>query len=242
MSAIQAIQITKTFGQGRNRFEALQPTSFAIEQGEFVAIIGPSGSGKSTLLTIMGGLQQPDTGEVTINGHPFSTESERKRGKIRFNDIGFVLQSSNLVPFLTVLDQLQLINIVQKESFNKHQAESLLEQLNILHLKDKYPKELSGGERQRVAIAKALFNRPSIILADEPTASLDTQNAFDVVQILSKQAKNGKKAVIMVTHDQRLIDACDKVYYMEDGNLRLERGVDIHALNQLHEEFPIDDN
>lgn len=233
MTAIQAIQITKTFGQGRNQFKALQSTSFAIEAGEFVAIIGPSGSGKSTLLTIMGGLQQPDTGEITINDHAFSTESEKVRAKIRFNDIGFILQSANLVPFLNVLDQLQLLNLVAKEKFNQQQAESLLEQLHILHLKDKYPNELSGGERQRVAIAKALFNRPSIILADEPTASLDTQNAYEVVEILAKQAKNGRKAVVMVTHDQRLIDQCDKVYYMEDGELHLERGIDIHAFGQL---------
>jgi putative ABC transport system ATP-binding protein len=233
MTAIQAIQITKTFGQGRNQFKALQSTSFAIEAGEFVAIIGPSGSGKSTLLTIMGGLQQPDTGEITINDHAFSTESEKARAKIRFNDIGFILQSANLVPFLNVLDQLQLLNLVAKEKFNQQQAESLLEQLHILHLKDKYPNELSGGERQRVAIAKALFNRPSIILADEPTASLDTQNAYEVVEILAKQAKNGRKAVVMVTHDQRLIDQCDKVYYMEDGELHLERGIDIHAFGHL---------
>jgi len=233
MTAIQAIQITKTFGQGRNQFKALQSTSFAIEAGEFVAIIGPSGSGKSTLLTIMGGLQQPDTGEITINDHAFSTESEKVRAKIRFNDIGFILQSANLVPFLNVLDQLQLLNLVAKEKFNQQQAESLLEQLHILHLKDKYPNELSGGERQRVAIAKALFNRPSIILADEPTASLDTQNAYEVVEILAKQAKKGRKAVVMVTHDQRLIDQCDKVYYMEDGELHLERGIDIHAFGQL---------
>ncbi|SDQ22409.1 ABC transporter ATP-binding protein [Carnobacterium viridans] len=221
MKLIELDNVSRSFGEGHKRIEALKDTSFSIGEGEFVAIIGPSGSGKSTLLTIIGGLQQPSKGTVEINEKPFSAVTEKKRAALRFKEIGFILQASNLVPFLTVKDQLNLVNKVEKSKVDIQKQNDLLKELGILDLKDKYPSDLSGGERQRVAIARALYHDPSVILADEPTASLDSEKAFEVVEILARETKNKKKATIMVTHDERLISYCDKVYVMKDGVLTL---------------------
>lgn len=210
--------ISKTFQDGSQTITALQPTNFSIEAGEFIAIIGPSGSGKSTFLTLAGGLQTPTTGRILINQSDYSDLSEQKRAKLRYKDIGFILQSSNLIPFLTVEKQLVLVDKVNKKSEPVRRQELLIE-LGIAHLKNKFPKDLSGGERQRVAIARALYNDPAIILADEPTASLDSHRAFEVTELLAKESKNHNKSIIMVTHDQRMIEQCDKVYEMRDGVL-----------------------
>ncbi|MFC4711156.1 ABC transporter ATP-binding protein [Enterococcus eurekensis] len=218
MSAIEVKNVTKTFKDGDTTIEALKETNFSVEKGEFVAVIGPSGSGKSTFLTIIGGLQTPTEGEVRINNQAFSGKKEKERAKLRFEEIGFILQASNLVPFLTVKKQLELVDKVAKQKANKKGLD-LLTQLEVKSLENKYPEELSGGERQRVAIARALYNDPTIILADEPTASLDTEKAYEVVKILAKEAKEREKAIIMVTHDLRLVDYCDKVYLMNDGVL-----------------------
>lgn len=219
MSAIEFKDVKKTFKDGDTMIEALKETNFSVEKGEFVAIIGPSGSGKSTFLTIAGGLQAPTAGEVLINDQPFSDQKEKNRAKLRFKEIGFILQASNLVPFLTVKKQLKLVDKVSKE--NKTQsAQDLFTQLGIDKLQNKYPEDLSGGERQRVAIARALYHDPTIILADEPTASLDSEKAYEVVKILAQETKEKNKATIMVTHDTRLTDYCDRVLVMEDGILK----------------------
>lgn len=221
MKLIEAKNINKTFQDGSKEIIALKDTDFSVEAGEFVAIVGPSGSGKSTLLTILGGLQKPSEGEVKIDEEEFSDVSDKERTQLRFEKIGFILQASNLVPFLKVEDQLRLVNKVKGEKYEKQTADDLLEALNIEDLRDKYPSDLSGGEQQRVAIARALFHNPPVILADEPTASLDTERAIEVVEILARETKDKEKATIMVTHDERLIGYCDKVYSMEDGKLTL---------------------
>lgn len=219
MNAIEFKNVTKSFQDGDATIEALKNTNFSVKKGEFVAIIGPSGSGKSTFLTIAGGLQAPSDGEVLINGKTFSGKKEKERAKLRFDEIGFILQSSNLVPFLSVKNQLKLVDKVSKSKAMTKGGEPL-KQLGVASLVNKYPEELSGGERQRVAIVRALYHDPTIILADEPTASLDTDKAFEVVKILAEETKEKNKATIMVTHDLRLVDYCDKVYLMEDGVLR----------------------
>ena len=211
---IDVINLEKHFG-AKNVLDGISTT---INKGDIVAVIGPSGSGKSTLLTIAGGLQAPSEGEVLVNGNSFSGKKVKARAKLRFEEIGFILQASNLVPFLTVKKQLQLVDKVTKSKTPKTGTD-LLAQLGVAGIVNKYPDELSGGERQRVAIVRALYNDPTIILADEPTASLDTDKAFEVVKILAKETKEKNKATIMVTHDLRLVDYCDKVYYMEDGIL-----------------------
>lgn len=211
--------IVKTFGSGHTEVTALKGIKFNVKQGEFVSIIGPSGSGKSTFLTISGGLQTPTSGEIAINGQSFSDLSEKKRADLRFKEIGFILQSSNLIPFLKVKEQFYLVDRVSHQKQNETVIDDLLKSLDIYDLKESYPRDLSGGERQRVAIARALFNDPSLILADEPTASLDTDHAFEVVKLLVKEAHEKQKATVMVTHDARMIKWSDRVYRMKDGDL-----------------------
>jgi lipoprotein ABC transporter, ATP-binding protein len=224
MNVLEFKNVTKSYQDGNNEIEALKETNFKIEEGQFIAIIGPSGSGKSTFLTLAGGLQTPSKGQIIINGKDYTNLSEKERAKLRFNDIGFVLQASNLVPFLTAKQQLELVDRINKNNKqiiqDKH---SLFKELGIEHLENKLPKDLSGGERQRLAIARALYNDPAIILADEPTASLDSDRAFEVVELLSKECREKNKSIIMVTHDNRMIEKCDHVYRMKDGILTKER-------------------
>ena len=224
MNVLEFKNVTKSYQDGNKEIEALKETNFKIEEGQFIAIIGPSGSGKSTFLTLAGGLQTPSKGQIIINGKDYTNLSEKERAKLRFNDIGFVLQASNLVPFLTAKQQLELVDRINKRKRQTLQDQkSLFKELGIDHLENKLPKDLSGGERQRLAIARALYNNPAIILADEPTASLDSDRAFEVVDLLSKECKEKNKSIIMVTHDNRMTEKCDHVYRMKDGILTKER-------------------
>ncbi|HGP5341194.1 TPA: ABC transporter ATP-binding protein [Streptococcus pyogenes] len=220
MSVLTFKQVTKTFQDGHHEINALKATDFSIEAGEFVAIIGPSGSGKSTFLTIAGGLQTPSSGQLIIDGTDYTHLSEKERSRLRFKSVGFILQASNLIPFLTVQQQLELVDHL---TGSKEKANQLLDDLGITGLKHQLPQELSGGERQRAAIARALYHDPALILADEPTASLDTEKAYEVVKLLAKESKEKNKAIIMVTHDDRMLKYCDKVYRMQDGELCQER-------------------
>lgn len=213
--------VTKDYLQGDTVIRALKETNFTAYEGELIAIVGPSGSGKSTFLTILGGLQKPTTGKVLIDGKPFSDLTTKEKSKKRLKDIGFILQASNLIPFLTVKEQMFLYNKVTKSKINSPWMDELFQKLDVEKLKNKYPNELSGGERQRAAIAKALYHDPVVIFADEPTASLDTNRAFEVVKLLAKETKEQKKATIMVTHDERMLEFCDKVYVIMDGVLSL---------------------
>ncbi|WP_186668430.1 ABC transporter ATP-binding protein [Sporosarcina sp. BP05] len=223
MAVLELKQVKKTFGSGHKQVEAMKVTNFLADRGELIAIIGPSGSGKSTFLTIVGGLLTPTSGEVIINDKNLGDLNEKERSKIRLKEIGFILQASNLIPFLTVANQLKLLDQVKKENMTKKQLEELYEDLGIGDLRTKYPSDLSGGERQRVAIAKALYSNPSIILADEPTASLDSDRAYEVMELLKNETKNKNTTTIVVTHDIRLVDYCDKVYKMTDGVLVQEK-------------------
>lgn len=222
MAVLEMNRVKKTFGTGHKKVDALKETNFRAEQGELIAVIGPSGSGKSTFLTIAGGLLSPTNGDILINDTNIATLNEKQLSKIRLKEIGFILQASNLVPFLTVEKQLKLLDKVKKDNMNKEQLEQLYKDLGIGDLRSKYPSDLSGGERQRVAIAKALYSNPSIILADEPTASLDSDRAYEVMDLLKEETKNKKTTTIVVTHDIRLVDYCDKVYKMVDGVLELQ--------------------
>ena len=218
-NVLEMKNIYKKYGEKHTEVIALKELSFAVQPGEFVAVIGPSGSGKSTFLTIAAGLQAPTSGEVIVGGQSLNKLTKKQRLAQRFQKIGFILQSSNLVPFLTVEDQFHLIEKVDKSRKNSELKEQLLETLGLKELRNSYPRDLSGGERQRVAIACALYHEPDVILADEPTASLDTEKAFDVVQLLAKEAKEKDKGIIMVTHDERLFKYCDRVVRIRDGEL-----------------------
>ncbi|RUS45081.1 ABC transporter ATP-binding protein [Cohnella sp. AR92] len=218
---LQLIDVSKTYNEGSNRTVALDRVSLEVRPGEFVAVIGPSGSGKSTFLSIAGALLQASEGEVRISGQKLSKASEKELSRIRLREVGFMMQSSNLVPYLNVVEQLLIIKRmggrVAKE--DKVYALQLLEELGLGAKRKSYPEELSGGEKQRVAIARAFMNDPKLILADEPTASLDTKRAHEVVGLIAKEVKSRNKAAIMVTHDERMLAYVDKVYRMEDGKL-----------------------
>lgn len=222
MTILQLKNVQKVFGSGHTKVEAMKQTDFEAKAGELIAVIGPSGSGKSTFLTIAGGLQTPSNGDVYINGTPITELNEKKRSKVRLKEVGFVLQASNLVPFLNIKQQMQLLDKVKKNNLKGEELEQLYTSLGIDHLLKNFPSDLSGGERQRVAIAKALYTNPSIILADEPTASLDSDRAFEVMRMLKEITKEKNTATIVVTHDTRLIDDCDKVYQITDGKMELQ--------------------
>jgi len=223
MTGIVLDNVSKYYKVGDQEFRVLNHVSITVHPGQFVAVIGPSGSGKSTFLSIAGALLEPSEGDVIINGIRLSGLKPKELAKLRLEQIGFIFQSSNLVPYLTVLDQLLVVKKMAGSMTNKDKrfAQELLEEVGLGDKLHKFPDQLSGGERQRTAIARAFMNDPSIILADEPTASLDTQRAFEVVQLISHGVRSRNKAAIMVTHDERLLKYCDKVYQMSDGNLTL---------------------
>lgn len=223
MTGIVLDNVSKYYKVGDQEFRVLNHVSITVHPGQFVAVIGPSGSGKSTFLSIAGALLKPSEGNVIINGIRLSDLKPKELAKLRLEQIGFIFQPSNLVPYLTVLDQLLVVKKMAGSMTNKDKrfAQELLEEVGLGDKLHKFPDQLSGGERQRAAIARAFMNDPGIILADEPTASLDTQRAFEVVELISHGVRSRNKAAIMVTHDERLLKYCDKVYQMLDGNLTL---------------------
>ncbi|QHW32249.1 ABC transporter ATP-binding protein [Paenibacillus rhizovicinus] len=222
-TGLQISNVTKYYAEGSNRISALEKVSISVEPGELVAVVGPSGSGKSTFLSIAGALLKASEGEVNLNGHLLAKLSDKELSNVRLKEIGFIMQSSNLVPYLNVLDQLLLVKRMsgKVKAADRTFAVKLLEELGLGSKLKSYPEELSGGEKQRTAIARALINNPNVILADEPTASLDTKRAHEVVSLIANEVKSRRKAAIMVTHDERMLEYCDKVYRMEDGKLSL---------------------
>jgi putative ABC transport system ATP-binding protein len=210
----------------------LVEASLRVEPGELVALVGPSGSGKTTLLAITGALLEPSGGQVLLDGRDITTLTPAERVELRLERIGFVLQAANLVPFLTARDQLLLVAKLAgaKKSVAAARADSLLSDLGLAERGAHYPEKLSGGERQRVAIARALMNNPALILADEPTASLDSVRGREVVRLLAREVKARGAAAIMVTHDERMLDLCDRVVRIVDGHLvYADTGMAAHA-------------
>lgn len=216
---LEAKNITKQFKDGEKTINVLKETNMRALDREFVAIVGPSGSGKSTLLTIIGALQSPGGGSVIVNGKDLSSLNEKQRSYLRLNDFGFVLQGSNLVPYLKINEQFKFKIKAAKKEVSQTEIDELVAALSIDHILNKYPDQISGGERQRAAIALAMILKPKVLLADEPTASLDSKKAYEVAELLRDLAKQFNTTVIMVTHDTRLIDYCDRILEMEDGKL-----------------------
>lgn len=216
--------ISKNYQDGEQVIEVLKNVSLEVAQGEFVAIVGPSGAGKSTFLSIAGALLSPTEGEIAIGGTTLNNMSEKALTKVRLDKVGFIFQGANLIPYLSVRDQLLVIAELsgKKGSAAKERADKLLQELGLTARQNNYPESLSGGEKQRVAIARALMNDPDIILADEPTASLDANRGHKVVQMIADEVKRKNKAAIMVTHDERVLDLVDRVIRIEDGYLKAE--------------------
>jgi len=222
--ALQINNSTKIYQDGDSKNIVLDNVSLKVKPGEFIAIVGPSGSGKSTLLSIAGALLSSEQGEVIIGDTHILASKKKDWTKIRREQIGFIFQSHQLIPYLHVRDQLNLIAKISKqknkEITNKY-VDELLEDLGLTDCAMKFPDKLSGGEKQRVGIARAFMNNPNIILADEPTASLDGKRGRQVVEMISKEVKKHKKAAVMVTHDERILDLVDAVYRIENGKIQL---------------------
>ncbi|TLQ04407.1 ABC transporter ATP-binding protein [Pediococcus stilesii] len=219
-TAIEMSDINQIYGKGIAEVHVLHDVNFKAEPGTLSLIIGPSGSGKSTFLTIAGGLRTPTSGSVKVNNQNYHDSSRKELEKLRLNDIGFVLQNYHLLPFLTVRDQFKLVDKVKKNNnLSTEELNTLLKQLGIDDLINKYPTELSGGQQQRVAIARALYPDPSIILADEPTAALDSARVEEVGKLFSDLAHERNKAVVIVTHDLRLRAFADQMFEINDGIL-----------------------
>lgn len=219
MEIMKFEKVYKTFEENGEKIEALKEASFTLNSGELVAIVGPSGSGKSTLLTMMGGLQRPSGGTITFEDKDLSSMDEKERNKLRFDRIGFILQASNLVPYLTLDDQFALVDKFAGRKRDSEKSDEILEKMSILERKNQYPGDLSGGERQRGAIARALYTEPSLLLADEPTASLDSKKAIEVIQLLKDLTTDLNRTTVIVTHDERLLEYCDRVFKVVDGVL-----------------------
>ncbi|EAF2308851.1 TPA_asm: ATP-binding cassette domain-containing protein [Listeria monocytogenes] len=214
--------ISKNYQDGEQVIEVLKNVSLEVAQGEFVAIVGPSGAGKSTFLSIAGALLSPTEGEIAIGGKVLNDLTSKDLTKVRLDKVGFIFQGANLIPYLNVRDQLLVIAELSgdKGRVAKEKADELLKELGLTARENNYPESLSGGEKQRVAIARALMNDPDIILADEPTASLDASRGHKVVQMIADEVKRKNKAAIMVTHDERVLDLVDRVIRIEDGYLK----------------------
>lgn len=216
--SLQVKDIKKSFGKGSSETKVLKGINFEVNDGEFVILNGASGSGKTTLLTILGGLLSQSSGEILYNGEHLY-DSDKKASELRLNEIGFIFQSSHLVPYLKVKDQLTTIGkeagMSKKEATDR--AEKLLTQIGLAEQLNVFPHTLSGGQKQRVAIMRSLMNHPKIILADEPTASLDAERATEVIDMIKNQIQSKNMIGIMITHDKRLFDYADRVIELDDG-------------------------
>lgn len=228
MAVLELTNVSQTFGEGELAVQALKPTSLSVAPGELVALLGPSGSGKSTLLLAISLIQPPTTGRIVIDGQTLYDNGPTgvDERAVRLRKIGFIFQQHNLIPFLTAQENvalmLQLNGASRREAGRR--AKDLLDYLEMGHRADSLPARLSGGEQQRVAIGRALANEPALILADEPTAALDTERGTKVMGLLRKIAQERGSAVITVTHDHRMIEGFDTVYHMDDGRMaRVDR-------------------
>jgi putative ABC transport system ATP-binding protein len=223
MAVLEVEKLSKVYGKGEAAVHALREASLSVEEGQVVALIGPSGSGKSTLLLCISLIEQPSAGSIRIAGREVWAEHSARVDERRFRreNIGFVFQAHNLIPFLTAQENIALAAQLNGKGKREaaQRARELLGYLEIGHRADALPGTLSGGERQRVAIGRALANDPPIIFADEPTAALDTERGMKVMELLRRVAREKRSAVIVVTHDQRMIAGFDTVYVMNDGRL-----------------------
>ncbi|EPY7702053.1 MULTISPECIES: ABC transporter ATP-binding protein [Bacillus cereus group] len=220
-SLLKLDKVSKVYGEENTEVTALHPISLDVKAGEFIGIVGPSGSGKSTLLSIAGALLSPSKGDIYIREQNITKLSEKEMTDIRLKKIGFIFQFANLVPYLNVKEQLLYIAKLKKESKQESEkrADHLLAAFGLGERKNHYPNQLSGGEKQRVAIARAFMNNPDLILADEPTASLDSKRAREVVEMMKREVKESQKAAIMITHDERMLNVCDRILTLRDGQL-----------------------
>lgn len=219
MKILDIHNLCKVYGDGDTRVQALDHVSFSVEQGEFLAIVGPSGSGKSTLLHILGGVDTATSGSVIINGTDISKLDETALAIFRRRQIGLIYQFYNLIPILTVSENLTLPLLLDGRKPDKRQIKELVERLGLKERQNHLPNQLSGGQQQRVSIGRALINHPALLLADEPTGNLDSENSKEIVALLRKFNREYDQTVIIITHDERIALSADRVIAIEDGRV-----------------------
>ncbi|MFO7916904.1 MAG: ABC transporter ATP-binding protein [Anaerolineae bacterium] len=221
MIALEAQSIVKTYPVGDGEVRAVDDVSFCIQEGELVALVGPSGSGKTTAVAMLAGLLRPTSGNIFVGGEELTAMEETKKARFRKRNIGFTFQQNNLVSYLTALENVELMLRLNGEfdAAGRARARELLTLLGLEERLHVLPRQLSGGQQQRVAIARSLINRPNLVLADEPTASLDTERAVQVVETLADLVHEQRRAGVMVTHDLRLVEYVDRIIQMVDGRL-----------------------
>ncbi len=219
MDLLEVRSISKTYGSGETSIRALKKVNFSVPKGEYVAIVGESGSGKSTLLNMIGALDNPTSGKVLIDGKDIFAMKESKLTIFRRRNIGFIFQAFNLIPELTVEQNIIFPVLLDYQKPDKKYLEELLEVLNLKERRNHLPSQLPGGQQQRVAIGRALISRPSLILADEPTGNLDTQNSSEVITLLKNASKRYAQTIIMITHSRSIAQTADRVLQVSDGVL-----------------------
>ena len=227
VNAIEAVGLTKIYGSGNTEVVAMRDATMHVRQGEVVALLGPSGSGKSTFLTAVGLINPPTSGQITIGGKLVQDGevSQTNLRSFRRQHIGFIFQKSNLIPFLTAAENIQIAMELNGESrrASRSRAMELMDYLGVADRANSLPSMLSGGQQQRIAVARAISNRPSVLLADEPTAALDGHRGRQVMELFAKVAHEQRAGVIVVTHDHRALDVFDTIYEMEDGLMRKQQ-------------------
>lgn len=219
MTLIEVKNLNKIYGSGEAEVKALKNINLNIEQGEFVAIVGQSGSGKSTLLHLIGGVDIPSSGEVIIDGKNIYKLKEKELSILRRRKLGFIFQFFNLIPVLTAQENIEMPVLLDNEKIDKKYMNELLRILGLEERKNNYPSQLSGGQQQRVSIGRALANKPSIILVDEPTGNLDSKNSKEVLELLKYCAKKYNQTLILITHDINIAKSADRVITIEDGEI-----------------------
>ena len=230
MKILEIKNLCKVYGEGETRVDALKNISFDVDQGEFVAVVGPSGSGKSTLLHILGGVDVPTSGVVRIAGTDIGKLDENKLAIFRRRQIGLIYQFYNLIPILNVEENLTLPILLDGKKPDQKLLENLVEKLGLSERRNHLPNQLSGGQQQRVSIGRALMNHPALLLADEPTGNLDTENSKEIIALLRKFNRENNQTVIIITHDERIALAADRVITIEDGRItRDTKGAEVTA-------------
>lgn len=219
MNLLEVQSLSKTYGTGDIAVHALKAASFSVPKGEFVVVVGESGSGKSTLLNLLGALDTPTSGKVCIDGKDIFSMQDRELTVFRRRNIGFIFQSFNLIPELTVEQNIIFPVLLDYQKPNKKYLEELLTVLNLKERREHLPSQLSGGQQQRVAIGRALITRPSLILADEPTGNLDTQNTGEVISLLKEASKKYEQTIMMITHSRSIARTADRILQVSDGVL-----------------------
>ncbi len=220
MEVLKVENLRKVYGKGDSEVRALDGVSFTVAKGEFIAIIGASGSGKSTLLHLLGGLDRPTSGKVIINDMEIYNQNENSLSIFRRRNIGFIFQFFNLMPILNVEENISLPALLDNEKVDKKYLDEIIKIIGLEERRKHIPSELSGGQQQRASIARALINKPSIILADEPTGNLDSKNSKEVIELLKATAKKYNQTLLLITHDSRIAEQADRIITLSDGKIK----------------------